>query len=196
MPSSSEAPPSAPTSPAASSRRIRACSAVARSRSSRRSSSLATAALQRSTPAGRLEARDGGDEVPAREVVRGRERLAVGGVRILLGHRREPPRAARDDAAEGAWLAPELARDDGPIVHPVTVPARPVSAGVRPSPLGGALDDEEVLAGPDVADAARRPRELVEARGACESGGHACALGAERGDLGAALRRAGRVVSR
>ena len=68
----------------------------------------------------------------AREVVRGRERLAVGGVRLLLGHRREPPRAPRDDAPEGAWLATELARDGGPVVHRVTVAARPGVSGRAP----------------------------------------------------------------
>ena len=34
-----------------------------------------------------LETRHGGDEVPARQVVRGRERSAVGVIGLLLGHR-------------------------------------------------------------------------------------------------------------
>src|SRR5438477_1402883 len=60
----------------------------------------------------RLEPRDGRDEVAAGDVVRRRERLPVGCVRLLLSHRRAAEGAADDDAAERARLAPELARDD------------------------------------------------------------------------------------
>ena len=54
---------------------------------------------------------------------------------------------------------------------------------MAPLPLGGALDDEEVLAGSDVADPPRRARELVEARGALEPCGCAIPVDAERRDL-------------
>ena len=56
-----------------------------------------------------------GDEVAAGDVVRRRERLAVGRVRVLLGHRRAPERAADDDAAERARLASDLLRDGGAV---------------------------------------------------------------------------------
>ena len=66
---------------------------------------------------GGLEARDGGDEVAARQPVRRRERLAVGCVGRLLRHRRAAERAADDDAPESPRLAAELSGDDVPIVH-------------------------------------------------------------------------------
>ena len=49
-------------------------------------------------PTGGLEARDRGDEVAAREPVRRRERLPLGGVGRLLRHRGTAERAADDDA--------------------------------------------------------------------------------------------------
>ena len=65
-----------------------------------------------------LEAGHGGDEVAAGQVVRGGERLAIGRVRMLLGHRRQSERAPDDDALERARLTAELPRDDvGVSVH-------------------------------------------------------------------------------
>jgi hypothetical protein len=58
-----------------------------------------------------LETRDRGDEVATRDVVRRRERLALGVVRELLGHCGAAERAAHDDAAEGARLASNLTSD-------------------------------------------------------------------------------------
>src|SRR6185503_16178977 len=58
--------------------------------------------------AGGLEPRHRRHEMPACEVVRRRERLAVGPVRALLGDGRSAVRAAHRDAAERARLAPEL----------------------------------------------------------------------------------------
>jgi hypothetical protein len=128
MPSSSDAPESAPVEPPASSRRTRTCSGR------RPSEVLAQLRVGRDRrhPAfdtsGGLEARDGCYEVAAREVVRRREGLAVGAVRLLLGHGGQAPRTARDDAPEGSRLAPELPRDDGAIVHLATVPGERLSA--------------------------------------------------------------------
>ena len=59
-----------------------------------------------------LEARDRGDEVPARQVVRRRERLAGRRVGQLLGDRGASERTARRDAMEGAYGPAELALDD------------------------------------------------------------------------------------
>jgi hypothetical protein len=62
-----------------------------------------------------LEPGDCGDEVAARDVVRRRERLTVGVVRLLLGDRGTAERAADDHAFEGTRLTAELAGDDGAI---------------------------------------------------------------------------------
>ncbi len=61
-------------------------------------------------PAGRLQPRDGGDEVRARQPEHGGERIPLVVERPLLGDRRQPERAADDDTTEGAGLAPELER--------------------------------------------------------------------------------------
>ena len=111
-PSSSEAPPSRPVSPPASSRRIARCSSSACARLAASAGSLCGALRPALDAAGRLEPRDRGDEVAARHVVRRRERLAVGVVRALLGDRRPAERAADGDAAERARLAADLSRDD------------------------------------------------------------------------------------
>src|SRR5437764_2892583 len=63
----------------------------------------------------RLEPRDRGDEVPARDVVRRRERLAPAVVRLLLRDRGPAERAADDDALERPRLAAELPGDEGSI---------------------------------------------------------------------------------
>jgi len=60
--------------------------------------------------AGGFEPGDGRDEMPAREVVRGGERLAVRAIGALLSDSRSAERAAHRDASERARLAPELAR--------------------------------------------------------------------------------------
>ena len=120
IPRSSDAPPSVPRSPAASSRRMRRCSrSPARGVAQRRV--VRDRGAPALDPAGGLEPGDGGDQVAAREVVRRRERLAVRRVRLLLGHGRQPPRAAGDDAPERARLSAELTGDGGAIVHAVTV---------------------------------------------------------------------------
>ena len=54
---------------------------------------------------------------------------------------------------------------------------------MAPLPLGGALDDEQMLARPDVADPSRGAGELVEARGTLEPGGCAMPVDAEGRDL-------------
>jgi hypothetical protein len=58
-----------------------------------------------------LQPRDGGDQVTAGEVVRGRERRAGGVVRLLLGDRRAKERTAGDDAPDDTGFATQLARD-------------------------------------------------------------------------------------
>src|SRR5579884_2701643 len=61
-------------------------------------------------PSGGLEPRDGGDEMPAGEVVRGGERLAVHPVGALLGDGRSAEGAADRDSPERARLASQLTR--------------------------------------------------------------------------------------
>ena len=115
MPNSSDAPPSLPVASPASSVRSFALLLVA-GREARGELRLGARGLAPALDAaGGLEPRYGGDEMRAREVVRRRERLAVGSVRALLGHRRRAERAPDGDAAERARLAPELTRDDGSI---------------------------------------------------------------------------------
>ena len=92
--------------------------------------------------------------MPAREVVRRRERLAVRPVRALLGDGRSAERAPHRDAAKRPRLASQLARYE-----------RSISVGdhwrqhdemmLPAPPLRDVLDDEEVLARAHVAE---RPR--------------------------------------
>src|SRR5439155_4311466 len=63
--------------------------------------------------AGRLEPRDGRDQMPTREVVGGRERLSVGVVGRLLGDGGEAESTPDGDSPERARRATDLARDDG-----------------------------------------------------------------------------------
>ena len=136
-------------------------------------------------PARGLQPRDGRDEVPAGEVVRRREGLAVGayGSCSVTAGRPQGQRATTRRNVRGS--RPSWQSDGGAIVHALTVT---VSAdGVLTPPLVGALDDEEVLPRPHVADPTCRPGELVEARGALEPCGHAGALSAEIRDLGPPL---------
>jgi hypothetical protein len=66
---------------------------------------------------GRLEPRESGDELWARQVVRGREGFAVDVVRMLLGYRGCAVRAPDDDAPKRPWRAAQLARDDRDVIH-------------------------------------------------------------------------------
>ena len=83
-----------------------------RSRLSARSGSRRCRLAPALDAAGRLEARDRGDEVAAGQLVRRRERLAGRVVRRLLGDRRAAERAADGDAAERARRPAELPGDD------------------------------------------------------------------------------------
>ena len=94
---------------------MRRCSSSARARLAASSGSLVGARRPALDAAGGLEPRDRRDEMAARDVVRRRERLAVGCVRVLLGDGRAAERAADDDAAEGARLPSELPRDGGAV---------------------------------------------------------------------------------
>src|SRR5205823_2177217 len=66
-------------------------------------------------PAGGFEPGDRGHEVTARQVVRGREGLAIRVVGALLRHRRPTERTAHDDSAKRARLTSDLASDDGAV---------------------------------------------------------------------------------
>ena len=156
--------------------------AVAASRSARSSGLVATAALHRSTPPAASSRETRGDEVRAREVVRGRERRAFGVVGLLLGHGRKAVGAACGDPTERPGAPADLALDGVAIVH-----ARRrlygVGGRVTALPGGDALDDEEPLAGLDVADPPRLAGESGVAPRALEPALEACLLGAERHDL-------------
>ena len=105
-------------------------------------------------PAGCLQAGHRCSEVAAGEVVRGREGLPRHVVGRLLRHGREPEGTADGHAPERARSAADLTFDGGPVVlaHRAQASARP---GVRLEPLLDPAHDEQVLAGPDVAEAAR-----------------------------------------
>jgi len=68
-------------------------------------------------PARRFEARHRGDQVRAREVVRGRERLAAGVVGVLLGDGGGAERAAASYTAKGAGRPTELTLDERAVIH-------------------------------------------------------------------------------
>ena len=68
---------------------------------------------------GRLEAVDLRDRVRARQVVRRRERLAPGQIRVLLDDRRPAVRAADGDAHTAPRRAAQLCLDDGGVLHAV-----------------------------------------------------------------------------
>src|SRR3954452_14383090 len=87
-------------------------------------------------PSGRFEPRHGGDEMPAGEVVRRGERLAVRGVGALLGDGRSAEGTAQGDTAKRARLASELPRYNRSISvgdhggqHDVLHAARAATAG-------------------------------------------------------------------
>ena len=118
IPSSSDAPPSRPVRPAASSRRMPPL--LLRRLLERRSElrvlrDVTAPALDSS---GSLDPRDRRDQARAGQVVRRRERLAVGAVGILLGDGRRPVRAANGYAPERARCPAELALDDREVIHP------------------------------------------------------------------------------
>ena len=69
-------------------------------------------------PARGLEPGDRRDELRAREVVRGRKRVAGVVVRRLLGHRGRPERAAGDYAEERAGPSAKLSLDERAVIHP------------------------------------------------------------------------------
>ena len=72
-------------------------------------------------PTGGFDPRDSRDEVLAGEVVGRRERRAVSGVRLLLGHRGQAPRAADGDTPERTWRPADLPSDDIVVVVAVAV---------------------------------------------------------------------------
>ena len=143
--------------PPASSRRSLRCSSSP-ARGSRRARVVAQSrALQRSTPAGGLEPRDGRDEMPARQVVRRRERLAVGAVRALLGDGRgaRTGSARRRGGTSAARVRAGARRAARSASRWAIMAARMRAA----PPLVDVLDDEQVLARAHVAERRASPRE-------------------------------------
>lgn len=96
---------------------------------------------------GGFETRDGGDQVPAGEVVGRRKRHATRTVRILLCDGRPTERTACSDAPERARRATNLPLDEVSVIHADTLAAfnaPPLGRGSRVPALPGAdaLDDE------------------------------------------------------
>jgi len=138
---------------------------------------------------GGLDAGDRGDEVSAREVVGRRERCPVGVVRVLLRHRRKPVGAPNRDPSKCARRATELPGDDGSIVHARSLRARATSSCGSSLPPGrNALDDEELLAGPDVPEPTCLPLGRLHAGGVHEPEPKLLSRATERVDLGPARR--------
>ena len=155
IPRSSDAPPSRP----ARRRRARAGRALLLGRARERRGERLVLRDRVAPPldaSGRLEPRERGDEVRAREVVRRRERLAVDVVRSLLGDRRQRRTGSgRRRAGTRAAAARAAARRRARSSMAKTTAVATLRACARLPPGRDALHDEELLARPHVADPPR-----------------------------------------
>src|SRR4051812_5932323 len=123
--------------------------------------------------AGGLEARDLRDEVRAGDPELRRKRRAALVEGLLLGDRRQPEGAPDRDAAERAWPAAELARDDLDVVHAPRLLAVRTRTSILPGSVGaGAIHAaiaSSASAGSDeetISATSRRRRRRTPDRGA------------------------------